>query len=163
MNQLVSALSASALLENWAQWPHQCPTEITGLSLDSRLTQPGDLFLACSGPISQRVDYIEQAIALGAAGVLRSTDGDIAETTFIRANDKLIPLLTIPKLEEKVGWIAAKFYEDPSAQMILIGITGTNGKTSTTHFIANSLQTAGWPCGIIGTLGFGFPDHLQAG
>ncbi|MFT3741242.1 MAG: UDP-N-acetylmuramoyl-L-alanyl-D-glutamate--2,6-diaminopimelate ligase [Gammaproteobacteria bacterium] len=163
MTQLANPAQNATFLEEWVPDASQHLRNITGLSSDSRLTQAGDLFIASAGPAAERMQYIEQAIAKGAVGVLRSADSNQAAFTFIDSTEGPIPTFSIPQLEDKVGWIAAKFYGDPSITLTMIGITGTNGKTSTSCFIANALQAVSLPCGVIGTLGHGFPGHIQAG
>ncbi len=152
-------ISGAALLHGIASWPENYPVKITGLSSDSRETQPGDLFIAYAGPITERQQYIEQAINRGAIAVLEESP---AHADHLRVVNKT-PVLQVTQLDTKVGPIAARFYGNPSAEMTIIGITGTNGKTSCSQFIARALQLAGQRCGIIGTLGSGFPDELQAG
>ena len=66
-------------------------------------------------------------------------------------------------MQKQIGLIASRFYGEPSTHLTMIGITGTNGKTSCSQYIARSLQAAGRKCGVIGTLGAGFPDHIQSG
>ncbi len=151
----------AALLGDLTQWPEHYQTEITGLSYDSRDTKPGDLFIAHAGPIAQRTDFIKQAIANGAIAVLRDAQVPFPSSENQPEINAAIPILAIDALREKVGLIAARFYHQPSASLTMIGITGTNGKTSCSHFIARGLQQAGKPCGIIGTLGSGFPDQLN--
>lgn len=147
----------SVLLKNYLSLELKFDPEITGLALDSRLVKPGYLFFACAGLHQDAKTYIPAAIAQGAVAIV--TDGDIAQVV----SQDNIPLITLPQLNQYIGHIAARFYGDPSQALSVIGITGTNGKTSTSHFIAEGLQKAGKSCGIIGTLGNGMPGHLKAG
>jgi UDP-N-acetylmuramoyl-L-alanyl-D-glutamate--2,6-diaminopimelate ligase len=66
----------------------------------------------------------------------------------------------MPNLKQEMGRVASYFYNDPSKKMTLIGVTGTNGKTSISQFIAQSLSWSNLKCGVIGTLGYGFPEYL---
>lgn len=152
---------AESLLGDLASWPPNCPVEITGLSADSRLVKPGDLFIAQSAIPEQRAQHIDQAIKKGAIAVVRDKDPQMPEIEIISHNQQTIPLIAIDHLREKVGLIAAKFYHHPSSHMTMIGVTGTNGKTSCSHFIAKGLEMADKHCGIIGTIGSGFPNALQ--
>ena len=154
----VSQISGPSLLHGITPWPDNYALNITGLSSDSRETKPGDLFIAYAGPLNERQQYIEQAIARGAIAVLVD-----ANTIPISPTTQKVPLIPVPDLADKTGLIAARFYGNPSAGMEIIGITGTNGKTSCSQFIARALQEAGQRCGVIGTLGSGFPDDLTPG
>ncbi len=132
---------------------------IKGLSQDSRQLQAGDLFFAYPGLSSDGRQFIQEAIDKGAAAILFEPDGkdsfDLTTTP--------IPILPIHHLMAQLGPIAARFYEYPSRYMPVVGITGTNGKTSCTHFLADSLQQLQKPCGVIGTLGNGFYGDLKPG
>lgn len=129
---------------------------ITGLTLDSRKVQPGYLFLAVGGSRDHGAAYIAQALERGAAAVL--VDADAAPTP---APAAAVPLLAVPGLRGKAGTIAARFYGEPSRALTVYGITGTNGKTSVSQFIAQALSVDA-PCGVIGTLGSGLYGALQA-
>ncbi len=72
-----------------------------------------------------------------------------------------MPIIAIPQLQKKISELAARFYDYPAKKMTMIGITGTNGKTSCSYFIAQALQSLGNTCGIVGTLGSGFFNVLQ--
>lgn len=144
------------LLQDIVDVPSAFEKKITGISLDSRTVQPGTLFLACLGEQYDGRKYIQEAIAQGAVAIIAEEDNHKIDQN--KYSD--VPILSVTDLRKYVGLIAARFYHDPSADMTVIGVTGTNGKTSCSQFIARSLQMAGHPCGIIGTLGMGFPDHL---
>jgi len=136
--------------------------EITGLSLDSRAINPGDLFCACAGSevqienqninCSHGIAYAGQAINKGAVAVLWEPTDDVCE---MPKYCQEIPLYKVEGLHQKIGGLAAEFYNDPSRELQVIGVTGTNGKTSVTHFIAQILTEQGSSCGLIGTLGNG--------
>lgn len=126
-------------------------TEITGLCSDSRLVVKGDLFVALPGVHIDSHQFIEEAIAKGAAAILCTNN-----YTF----DSPVPIICCSDVAKIAGMIASRFYGDPSKEMTLIGVTGTNGKTSTTHFIAQALEKANYSCGVIGTLGSGFLQNL---
>lgn len=130
--------------------------KITGLCLDSRRVQAGDLFIAyCGGQFDGR-DYIAEAIAKGAAAILAEAR-DFAVAT--QASE--VPIFTVKGLDQQISRLAARYYDYPSRHMRVIGITGTNGKTSCSQFIASALQAAQQSCAVIGTLGYGFPAQLH--
>lgn len=128
---------------------------ITGIAIDNRKIQAGDLFLAYRGEVSDGRDFIIDAINKGAAAVLCE---DAVPTKL--AIPTAIPIVVVSNLKQQVGLIAAKFYGYPTRELTLIGVTGTNGKTSITQFIAAALTDLGLPCGVIGTIGVGFAQKL---
>ncbi len=126
------------------------------LATDSRSVRPGDTFLAYPGEARDGRDYIAQAIANGATAVLWDAEG-YAWNSRWRVNN-----LGIPHLRREAGVIASAVYGKPSGKLWTVGVTGTNGKTSCSHWIAQSLTRARRKCGVIGTLGSGFPRRLDA-
>ena len=134
---------------------------VTGLALDSRKVQAGDLFLAVAGTCTHGLRFARQAIALGAAAVAwEPVDGDagLAETAALLP----VPVVAGPGRGCSVGVIADRFYGHPSRGLFMIGITGTDGKTSCCHFIAQALNSDDRRCGMTGTLGYGLFDELSA-
>ena len=130
---------------------------ITGIQLDSRLVNPGDLFIACSGLKYDARTFIDKAISRGCSGVLAEYSTGM-NTLEVRKN---VPIIGVENLSKKVSEIANCFYNYPSSQLKVIGITGTNGKTSCSKFIASALQKLGYRCGMMGTLGCGLPEALE--
>lgn len=127
---------------------------ISGLTLDSRRVQAGDLFLALAGEVYDGRHFIEQAVANGAVAIA-------AEAPVHGFVDALpVPLLEVPGLLQDVGRIAARFYAEPSRHMQLVGVTGTNGKTTTVRLIAQLLRKLGRACGTIGTLGASLDERI---
>ncbi len=130
--------------------------EAKRLILDSRLAQPGDVFIALRGTQVDASQFIPDVIQKKVAAVLIETNNADAEITL----QNNIPLIPVRHLREQLGTIAAAFYGHPAQHMKLFGVTGTNGKTSTTHFLAQALQSFHLPCGVIGTLGNGMYGAL---
>jgi UDP-N-acetylmuramoyl-L-alanyl-D-glutamate--2,6-diaminopimelate ligase len=133
--------------------------EVGGLALDSRRVARGDVFFACAGGRTHGIRFVDQAIAAGAAAIVYEPS---AEMLPARARTD-IPLIPVHGLAGHLGEIAARFYRHPSNEMTVIGITGTNGKTSCCHYIAQALGAEGRPCGVIGTLGYGIYGSLRPG
>ena len=132
-------------------------TMIGGLQLDSRRVRPGDLFVAMPGEIHDGRQFIEQAVANGASAV-------VAEAPVFGFVDEVpVPLVEVPDLRFEVGVMAARFYRHPSERMHVVGITGTNGKTTTSRMIGQLTRALGKPCGVIGTLGATLGDEVSAG
>lgn len=129
---------------------------IHNLQSDSRLVKPGDLFIALSGSKTDGKKFIQQAISQGAVAVIYES---------AEKKDQVIeniPIIHIENLAENLGFIAARFYDYPSKDMLVIGVTGTNGKTSTTFLLAQALNQVGYKAGVIGTLGVGQLNALQS-
>jgi UDP-N-acetylmuramoyl-L-alanyl-D-glutamate--2,6-diaminopimelate ligase len=127
--------------------------------LDSRAIEPGDVFVALEGQRQHGAAFADQAFANGAACMLYDTPlpGDIV------ARLAALPSVGIAALRAHLGTIADRAYGAPSRQLATIGVTGTNGKTSTVHLLAQALGNAGVDVATIGTLGSGRPDALAAG
>lgn len=135
--------------------------EITGLSIDSRKIQVGNLFIALPGILHDGIDYIPQAIANGASAVLCEESSNMFSQANIITDEGIeVPIYSVVHLVMKLGNIAAIFYQHPSTKVNLIGITGTNGKTSTAYFIADSFNKLNKKCGLLGTIGNGYPGKL---
>lgn len=159
----LTQISLKLLLADIALVDAQWECQITGISSHSGNTQPGDLFIACVGKKYDGREYIAEAITHGAVAVICEAVNEQSGIKLQNTATQTIPIFVVPNLQQYVGVIAARFYNDPSAKMQVVGVTGTNGKTSCTQYIAKSLQDAGHICGVIGTLGNGFPGHLIAG
>ncbi|VAW86421.1 UDP-N-acetylmuramoylalanyl-D-glutamate--2,6-diaminopimelate ligase [hydrothermal vent metagenome] len=130
---------------------------VTGLALKSQDVKSGDLFFACHGSQSSGHKYIQQAIKHGAVAVLYEESYDFSGQT------NHVPLIAILDLRKKLGSFADFFYGNPSRLLNVIGVTGTNGKSSCAHFIAHTLSKGGLiPCGLMGTLGNGLYGNLSA-
>ncbi len=138
------------LLAGWIDAGPAGQLAIGGLCNDSRQALAGDLFLAVPGQRTSGGRYLEQAIAAGVAAVL-------LDSSLPLPTDLSVPVLAVPDLAARQGLIAARFYGEPSQALAVIGITGTNGKTSVSHFLAQCLPH----CGILGTEGNGFPGRLE--
>lgn len=149
MMRLSSLLPANVTLPNEADFV------VSGLALDSRRVQGGDVFIALSGSQSDGREFIPAAMAAGARAIL--LDAQPGEACSIQQG---IPFIPVPQLRERLGEIAATFYGHPSQHMKVIGVTGTNGKTSCTHFIAQALEYCRIRCGVMGTLGSGLYGEL---
>lgn len=150
---MTNKIQLSALLEDIVSIPRQSDVKITGLALDSRLVKPGDLFFAYQGSKLNGNRFISDALKKGAVAVL--TDDDQ------KMEDIHAPIIFISHLPKKIGEIAGRFFNNPSKKMKMIGITGTNGKTSCSHFIAAALDQLAMPCGVIGTLGNGMYGDIK--
>src|SRR5450830_2074043 len=123
---------------------------ISGLTSDSRKVGKGDLFVAYPGESNDGRAFIPQAIAQGASAVAWEADG------FAWNADWQVLNIPVPGLRKLAGNIADEFYGHPSQKLWVIGVTGTNGKTSCTHWLAQALNALGRKTAVVGTLGNGF-------
>ena len=129
---------------------------VTGaLRTDSRQVQPGDAFIAWPGYATDGRRYVQQALERGAATCLVEREG-IEAFGFEDAR-----VATLPQLKAATGLIAAAYYREPSTALRLVATTGTNGKTSTAWWTAQSLTQLGTRCGVVGTLGVGEPPSPE--
>lgn len=131
----------------------------TDISLDSRSVQPGGAFIALPGARTHGANFAEQAVRNGARIVLWEPVGAV-EAPRLAAN---VCVIAVPALGSKLGDIADRFFDSPSAQMRVLGVTGTNGKTTTAYVLAAALQHLGEPSAYAGTLGHGRIDALRPG
>jgi UDP-N-acetylmuramoyl-L-alanyl-D-glutamate--2,6-diaminopimelate ligase len=123
------------------------------LHSDTRTLAAGDVFLAYVVDGADSRAHIARAFECGAAAVLYQPEGFSGSVDAARA-------LPVPALNDLAGEIASRWYGAPSESMLSVGVTGTNGKTSCTQWIAAALTALGEPCAVIGTLGSGMPGHL---
>lgn len=173
--------SLRALLEGLAKVGAREERGINGLSLDSRRVNAHDLFIAVPGGTRDGRDYIRDAVRSGAVAVAREKRCDgrrrqhahqpHAHQPHERQQHQHqphehphacgVPSFDIAGLDKHIGTIAARFFEHPSARMQLIGITGTNGKTTCAWLIARALDLLGRRCALMSTVGTGFAGALQ--
>ncbi len=141
----------SASLPTLLGQPSAPDVVVSGLAMDSRRLNAGDAFLACRGLTGHGLDHIEDALAAKCAAVVYEPDESLSADSL--PTD--VPAFAMPGLRQKLGDIADRFYGRPSADVDVIGITGTNGKTTVAWLVAECLQLLDMPCAYSGTLGFG--------
>ena len=125
--------------------------QIRGMTLDSREVSQGDLFIALSGQEQDGRDFIPEALAAGAVAVLvEQTPSDQREHLDVDG-----PVLAVTDLSPRVSELAGRFYGEPGQTLRLVGVTGTNGKTSCSVLLAQLLARIQGPAGVMGTLGYG--------
>jgi UDP-N-acetylmuramoyl-L-alanyl-D-glutamate--2,6-diaminopimelate ligase len=123
--------------------------EIRGICFDSRRVQPGGLFCALRGEAADGHRYIDEAVQAGAAAVVLEDDAYApAGVTWIRVTDARLAM----------SLLAAAFHGNPTGSIPLIGITGTNGKTTTTYLVEAILEEAGLPAAVLGTVSYRFRE-----
>ncbi|MEO8746316.1 MAG: Mur ligase family protein, partial [Rhodanobacter sp.] len=175
LDQLLLGIADRQLAEN----PGVNRMVVSGLSLDSRQVRPGDAFVALCGLHAHGFAFAAGAVQRGAPVVLAETpvpDAPLASKAADRphatgseampqelpATLDGTPVVWIAHLHEQVGEIAARFYGRPSESMRIIGVTGTNGKTSCVQLLTQALTLLGLRSASVGTLGTGVAGQLQA-
>lgn len=129
---------------------------VGGLTIDSRQVTPGDAFVALSGAQAHGLQFAEQAMAAGCVVVLYDPKG-------VTALPDPVDRMAVPvvDLALHLGLLADRLYRQPSDQLITIGVTGTNGKSSFVHLLSRCLQALGKRAGTLGTLGYGLVDRAR--
>ncbi|MCE9570636.1 MAG: UDP-N-acetylmuramoyl-L-alanyl-D-glutamate--2,6-diaminopimelate ligase [Rhodocyclales bacterium] len=137
----------------------------TRLVADSRRVRPGDVFVAFPGAQADGRDFIAQAVANGAVAVIAEAGGKVGAGALcvpgIPLRGQATPIIEVTGLASLSGEIAHLTYGRPSEKLWLAGVTGTNGKTSVSQWIAQAMNTLQHRCAVIGTLGNGFLDALD--
>ena len=144
-------MSLATLLEGWCDTPPA--VTISGLTLDSRSVRPGDAFLAVAGTHTHGLSFAAEAQARGARLIIHDGLANIPRLE--------IPAVRVEGLGRLLSRMAARFFHAPSDQLTIAGVTGTNGKTSTAHFIAQAWQRTSGKAGLIGTIGYGALPRLR--
>jgi UDP-N-acetylmuramoyl-L-alanyl-D-glutamate--2,6-diaminopimelate ligase len=127
---------------------------VTGLCLDHRQLAKGDLFIALAGTRSDGRRFINEAVNAGAAAVVKEAESDDERIRWLGA----VPVIPFVGLAREVSAIAGEFYGHPSRALNVIGVTGTNGKSTCTHLIAQLSDLLGSRSAVVGTLGYGMVD-----
>ena len=118
---------------------------VTAVAYDSRQVKPGALFVALRGVNADGARFVPQALASGALAVVAETPAPAGSTA---------PWLQVPNARAALAALAATFFGNPSDELALVGITGTNGKTTTSYVLASIFEAAGIKCGRVGTIGY---------
>lgn len=135
---------------------HAPKLPVTGVECDSRRVTAGDVFLAVKGVGSHGLQHVELALQRGASAVVWEPASGVAEP-----QDLPVPQIAVANLSKKVGEIAARFQGEPSKKLFTVGVTGTDGKTSTAYLVAQAFDALGMDCGYLGTIGYGRVSGLR--
>ena len=146
----LKALLPATLTQGLSSDPH-----ITGLKIDSRDIQNGDLFVAYPGVLADGRDYIDAAIQNGASAVLAEAFDSGCEP------ESTVPVIAVKNVKGLIGSVAANFFDHASQKMKVVAVTGTNGKTSLTQMIAQAMDFLTVHSAVIGTLGNGIVGNLK--
>jgi UDP-N-acetylmuramoyl-L-alanyl-D-glutamate--2,6-diaminopimelate ligase len=129
-------------------WTTGAGVPVTGVTLDSRRVEPGDLYAALPGTHAHGIDFVEQAAAAGAVAVLTDEAGAAAVPPEVT-----IPAIVVPSPRSVLGAVSAGVYGHPARAMRMIGVTGTQGKTTVTRLLDGGLGAAGITSAVVGTVG----------
>ena len=161
--RMSSAPTLRRLLEGMAELLPGQDRAISGMTENSQAVEPGFLFCARAGESHHGLDFAAAALEAGAVAVLWEPPLAGREPALRRCRDTGVPCVEIPGLAAKLGLLADRFYGEPSAHLQVVGVTGTDGKTSVTQFLAQALGEPAAPCAVMGTLGYGLYGRLKAG
>ena len=154
LSSLLGALPESLSPLEWLRKSPSDDPAIRGIRYDSRDVSPGDLFVAFRGAHSDGHAFIGRALDLGAAALL-------VETLPTAEACRGVPAVRVRDTRRALAPIAAHFFGHPASELSLVGVTGTNGKTSTTYLVESILSTAGFRVGLIGTVEIRYAGHRQ--
>lgn len=137
-----------------APWVSNLPARaLREMTLDSRVAAAGDLFVAVVGHQADGRRYIPQAIAQGVAAIIAEAKGEAADGEIREVHG--VPVIYLSQLNERLSALAGRFYNEPAEHLSLVGVTGTNGKTTTTQLLAQWAQLLGETSAVMGTVGNG--------
>ncbi len=156
----MSALRLSDVLAGLADVPAMLDVPVSRLVADSRRVSEGDVFVALAGASTHGLRHAADVLAKGAAAILH--DGE-APADVVLDGAAAARAITVPGLRAALGALADRVAGEPSAAIRVVGVTGTNGKTSTVQLIAQALERLGTPAGTIGTLGAGRVGRVVEG
>lgn len=152
---LVAAAGGSVRLDDDGRPGAGAELRLTGVTLDSRAVRRGDLYAALPGARAHGADYLPAATQLGAAAVLTDPDG----VRRVRRLAGDLPVLVADEPRAVLGALAARVYGEPARHLTLLGVTGTNGKTTSTYLMDAVLRAAGRSTGLVGTVETRVGDH----
>ena len=117
--------------------------EVTGVNYNSKTAKPGDIFVCLRGEHVDGHNFAADAVKKGAVAVMCETKLDLD-----------VPEIIVSSAEQSIAGLANRFFGAPSKDLNLIGVTGTNGKTTVTHLVQRIMESSGDKCALIGTLGY---------
>jgi len=144
------------LLAPWVPGAPERP--LREMTLDSRQAASGDLFVAVAGHQADGRRFIPQAIAQGVAAVIAEAEGVAEDGDIVEMHG--VPVIYLAQLPQRLSALAGRFYQQPGEQLRLIGVTGTNGKTTTTQLLAQWANLLGETGAVMGTVGNGLYGQL---
>nr|WP_131993877.1 UDP-N-acetylmuramoyl-L-alanyl-D-glutamate--2,6-diaminopimelate ligase [Dokdonella fugitiva] len=156
-------MSVRDLLHGYADAGAAGDIVVRGLALDSRRVEKDDAFFALAGARAHGITFAPAASARGAAVILADEAGIEAPASGAPSGEPMAPVVAVGGLRDRVGAIASRFFGEPSRGLRVVGVTGTNGKTSTVQLLAQALHHGGHRVATIGTLGAGPHGAIREG
>lgn len=155
------SVSASTLFQGLVDDADLPALQFSGITSNSQTVKPGYLFIAQAGLMRHAIDFVPQAVEAGAVAVAYDKHDSYCRQRIALLEKQLkVNWIALPDLQKLTGEIASRFYSHPDKSFKLIGITGTDGKTSVTHLLVQALVRLHKKAGSIGTLGYGLANQL---
>ncbi len=156
------SMTLRQLLQGFVEPEYLTDLPIQGISSNSQMLKAGDVFIAQAGIKHHAIDFAADAVKQGAVAVLYDANDSYCKQRIDLLKKQLITQwIAVADLNRMTGKIASRFYADPASALKLIGVTGTDGKTSVTHLLVQALTRSGKIAGSIGTLGYGVANRLN--
>jgi UDP-N-acetylmuramoyl-L-alanyl-D-glutamate--2,6-diaminopimelate ligase len=130
--------------------------DVRGVQYDSRKVGRDEMFVAIRGEATDGHLFITDAVRNGARAVVMDNDEALADSFFMHAG---VVKIVVEDARKALAVISANFYDRPGSKLIMVGVTGTNGKTTTTHLLKSVLESAGGRVGLVGTIGYVIGDE----
>ena len=150
--ELHGVLSAHGAIRPGQTVPADSSIAVTGVAYDSRMVEPGHVFVALKGVRADGTAFVQQALERGAVAVV----SEQPPLPGVR-----LPWVVVHDARLALAQLAAAFFRHPSTEMQVVGITGTNGKTTTAYLVSSIFEAAGIPCGMLGTVAYRIGDELR--
>ena len=158
LSQVLAGVPVSKMFQTvYGKMVQTHDVEVHGIQYDSRKVERGDIFVAIKGTSVDGHAYIERAIAGGAKVVVMENDAAMPDSLFMHAG---VVKVVVQNSRKTLALMSANFYGHPSKHLQLIGVTGTNGKTTTTHLMKSILELRSKQAGLIGTIGHQIGDEV---
>src|SRR5256884_6919752 len=162
--ELHGVLQASGVMRVATNFPDASSRPITAVAYDSRTVEPGAVFVALKGLHADGTAFVRQAIDRGAAAIVwdrpPSAGAGVAEPGPASA-DVPVPWAVVQDARLALAHLAAAFFHHPSTEMQVVGITGTNGKTTTAYLLSAIFEAADIHCGVLGTVAYKIGDEIR--
>ncbi len=153
-------ITLDTLLQGYVDDQYLLNLEITGLTSNSKEVKKGNLFVAHAGLTRHAIDFVSDAIDAGAVAIIYDAyDSYNLQRIPLLEKQHAVSFIPVKDLQKKTGNIASRFYAYPSRHFKLIGVTGTDGKTSVTHLLVQAFNRLNKKAGSVGTLGYGLSNN----
>lgn len=158
LSQLLEGVSVTKLFQTmYGRMVVTHDVEVSKIQYDSRKVEEGDCFIAIRGTASDGHSFVQEAVQKGAKVVVMERDEVVPDSFFMHAG---VIKIVVPDSRKALAVMSANYFGHPSSKLRLIGVTGTNGKTTTTHLIKSILEAAGQKVGLIGTIEYKIGNEI---